>query len=114
MYGDEEVVRLVLLTAGHEVEPGDRNGAVLVDADLSILGAPPERYARYAADVRAEYAHVDDDGVAGRTLSRPAPASSTGPGSYVTDRVPRPASTPPPAGTWRGELAALGGGEPQP
>jgi predicted metal-dependent HD superfamily phosphohydrolase len=56
-----EVVRLVLLTAGHEVEPGDRNGAVLADADLWILGSSPERYARYAADVRAEYGHVDDD-----------------------------------------------------
>jgi predicted metal-dependent HD superfamily phosphohydrolase len=57
---DPEVRRLVLLTAGHHVEPGDRNGAVLADADLSILGAPPERYQRYARDVRAEYAHLDD------------------------------------------------------
>ena len=58
--GDEEVARLVLLTATHKVEPGDRNGAVLCDADLWILGSDPERYARYAADVRAEYAHVED------------------------------------------------------
>jgi predicted metal-dependent HD superfamily phosphohydrolase len=58
----QEVARLVLLTATHEVEPGDRNGAVLCDADLGILGSAPERYARYAADVRTEYAHVDDDG----------------------------------------------------
>lgn len=56
-----EVERLVLLTAGHEVAAGDADGAVLADADLAILGAPPERYARYAADVRAEYAHVPDD-----------------------------------------------------
>jgi len=57
----DEVVRLVLLTAGHEVGEGDRNGAVLADADLAILGSEPERYAVYAADVRAEFAHVDDD-----------------------------------------------------
>ena len=56
-----EVERLVLLTSGHEVADGDANGAVLADADLTILGADPGRYARYAADVRAEYAHVPDD-----------------------------------------------------
>lgn len=55
-----EVARLVRLTTGHRVEPEDRTGAVLVDADLWILSAPPERYDRYAADVRAEYAHVPD------------------------------------------------------
>src|SRR5688500_13453931 len=32
----DEVERLVLLTAGHEVDPDDRNGAVLADADLAI------------------------------------------------------------------------------
>jgi predicted metal-dependent HD superfamily phosphohydrolase len=56
----EEVARLVRLTAGHTVAPGDRSGAVLVDADLWILSAPPERYDRYVADVRVEYAHVPD------------------------------------------------------
>lgn len=55
-----EVVRLIRLTAGHTVDPGDRSGAVLVDADLWILSAPPERYDRYVADVRAEYAHVPE------------------------------------------------------
>lgn len=55
-----EVSRLILLTAGHEVEPGDATGALLVDADLWILSSPVERYDRYAADVRQEYAHVPD------------------------------------------------------
>jgi len=55
------VHRLILLTAGHEVDEGDRAGALLVDADLWILSSPPDRYDRYAADVRAEYAHVPDD-----------------------------------------------------
>lgn len=57
----EEVVRLIELTAGHVVAPGDVNGAVLADADLAILGAPPSRYERYAAAVREEYAWVPDD-----------------------------------------------------
>jgi len=56
-----EVARLVRLTAGHAVDPADRSGAVLVDADLWILSAPADRYDRYVADVRAEYAHVPDD-----------------------------------------------------
>ena len=56
-----EAARLVRLTATHEVSPGDRNAAALSDADLAILAAPPERYLDYAAGVRAEYAHVDDD-----------------------------------------------------
>ena len=56
-----EVARLVRLTATHTVAPGDRNGAVLCDADLAILGTAPARYDEYAAAVRAEYALVDDN-----------------------------------------------------
>ncbi|MBO4162219.1 HD domain-containing protein [Micromonospora antibiotica] len=55
-----EVRRLVLLTAGHRVTPGDRDGALLCDADLAILATPPEVYAGYAAAIRAEYAHVPE------------------------------------------------------
>jgi len=56
-----EVERLVLLTRTHEVAPGDVGGAMLCDADLAILAAPAQRYDEYAADIRAEYAHVGDD-----------------------------------------------------
>ena len=63
-----EVARLVRLTVDHRVEPADRSGAVLVDADLWVLSAPVERYDRYVADVRAEYGHVADDAwTAGRS-----------------------------------------------
>lgn len=55
-----EVRRLVLLTAGHAVAPGDANGALLCDADLAILAADPPSYDRYAAAIRREYAHVPD------------------------------------------------------
>jgi predicted metal-dependent HD superfamily phosphohydrolase len=55
-----EVARLVRLTATHSPDPGDRNAAVLSDADLAVLAAGPDRYARYVQAVRAEYAHVDD------------------------------------------------------
>jgi predicted metal-dependent HD superfamily phosphohydrolase len=57
----EEVERLVLLTAGHDPEPEDVNGAVLCDADLAVLAGPPDAYASYASAVRGEYAHLSDE-----------------------------------------------------
>ena len=58
---DTEVVRrLILATADHEAQ--DALEAVLLDADLAIIGAPAAAYARYVVGVRAEYAHVDDAG----------------------------------------------------
>lgn len=54
----EEVARLVRLTVHHRPEPEDVHGALLSDADLAILGAPPERYAEYVRQVRAEYAQI--------------------------------------------------------
>ena len=56
----DDVGRLIMLTAGHTVTPADDVGATLVSIDLSILGQDPESYDRYAAQVRAEYAHVPD------------------------------------------------------
>jgi predicted metal-dependent HD superfamily phosphohydrolase len=62
-----EVARLVLLTAGHDPQPGDADGAVLCDADLAVLAGPPEAYAGYASAVREEYGHLPDEVfVAGR------------------------------------------------
>ncbi|MFJ3790143.1 hypothetical protein [Kitasatospora sp. NPDC090091] len=55
-----EVVRLVRLTVTHRPEPGDRDGEVLCDADLAVLGGAPEAYAGYAAAVREEYAFVPE------------------------------------------------------
>ncbi|KAB2343426.1 HD domain-containing protein [Actinomadura rudentiformis] len=56
-----EVSRLIVLTETHAPEGDDRNGQVLCDADLAILGSDPERYAAYAAAVREEYAFVPDE-----------------------------------------------------
>ncbi len=56
----EEVARLVRLTAAHDPDPDDAAGALLCDADLAVLGAGPQRYAEYAAGVRAEYAHLPE------------------------------------------------------
>jgi len=56
-----EVARLVRMTSTHQPPPGDRNGALLCDADLAILGASPVAYQRYAAAIREEFAQVDDE-----------------------------------------------------
>lgn len=69
IHAREEVARLILLTAGHEVEEEDRLGEILVSIDLAILGAEPEAYDAYARAVREEYAHVPDQAW---KLGRPA------------------------------------------
>ncbi|WP_167454706.1 HD domain-containing protein [Micromonospora arborensis] len=100
-----EVRRLVLLTAGHEVAPGDTDGALLCDADLAVLATSPAAYERYAAAVRREYAHV------------PEPAFRAGRAAVLTGLLTLPAlfRLPPLASRWevpardnvRRELAAL-------
>jgi predicted metal-dependent HD superfamily phosphohydrolase len=57
----DEVARLVLVTKTHKAAADDVNGAVLSDADLSVLGANPSRYGEYARAVREEYADIPDD-----------------------------------------------------
>ncbi len=56
-----EVQRLIELTASHTAADDDIIGQKLIAADLAILSSSSERYERYARDVRAEYAHVDDE-----------------------------------------------------
>lgn len=55
-----EVQSLIRLTTTHRYEGTDSNAALLCDADLSVLAAPPAAYVGYANLIRAEYAHVPD------------------------------------------------------
>ncbi len=59
----DEVAAIVRATRTHDASAVGRE-AVVLDADMAILGAEPERYARYLVDVRHEYAHVDDEAFA--------------------------------------------------
>lgn len=54
------IATLIEATAHGAVEPdpGDADMLRFLDLDLSILAAPRDAYARYAADIRAEYATV--------------------------------------------------------
>jgi predicted metal-dependent HD superfamily phosphohydrolase len=55
----ERVAALVMATR-HEAMATDADSRVLVDVDLSILGAAPERFDEYERDVRREYAWVPE------------------------------------------------------
>jgi predicted metal-dependent HD superfamily phosphohydrolase len=54
------VAAMIRATAHTATPDVDADTAVLLDADLAILSAEDRRYARYAADIRREYAWVDD------------------------------------------------------
>lgn len=63
-----ETARLVRLTSSHDPGTGDSAGALLCDADLSVLARPEPAYSRYVQAVREEYRHVNDaDFAKGRT-----------------------------------------------
>jgi predicted metal-dependent HD superfamily phosphohydrolase len=56
----QETSRLILLTVDHQAAPLDRDGSVLIDADLSILGAEHHAYQHYRAGLRREYGWMND------------------------------------------------------
>ena len=55
------VSELILATKGHICPPGDGDCALLLDADLAILGAETAVYNQYAQAIRREYMHVPDE-----------------------------------------------------
>ena len=54
------VAELVRATAGH-APTEDPEEAVLLDADLAVLGSEPAAYEAYVTGVRAEYGALDDE-----------------------------------------------------
>ncbi len=61
--GDTPVARKIetmILATKHEAAPQDAASRLLVDIDLAILAAPEPRYSEYEAQIRKEYAFVDD------------------------------------------------------
>ena len=64
-----QVARLVRLTETHVPGARDPEGELLCDADLAILAAAPDAYARYVEQIRTEYAAVPEQGfLAGRLV----------------------------------------------
>jgi predicted metal-dependent HD superfamily phosphohydrolase len=73
----ERITSLVLATK-HAGSASSPDQAVLLDTDLSILGAPRKRFIEYEAQVRSEYAFVPEEGfraarraILARFLERP-------------------------------------------
>ena len=56
----DHVAGLVRATAAHAVTT-DADQALLLDADLAVLGSEPAAYQAYVTGVRAECGHVPDD-----------------------------------------------------
>lgn len=57
----DAVERLILATKTHEAAPDDPDAALLLDADLAVLGAAPTDYDRYAQAIRKEYDWVPEE-----------------------------------------------------
>jgi|JI10StandDraft_1071094.scaffolds.fasta_scaffold291900_2 predicted metal-dependent HD superfamily phosphohydrolase len=55
-------VEALVLATKHSGIPDDPDTRILIDVDLSILGAGPDRYAEYERQVRKEYSWVPEDG----------------------------------------------------
>jgi predicted metal-dependent HD superfamily phosphohydrolase len=56
----ERVATLIRMTRDHRTDPDDADAQLLLDADLAILGATPEKYNEYAHAIRQEYAWVPE------------------------------------------------------
>ncbi len=56
----ERVMEMIGATAHGTTTSAQGDTAILLDADLAILGAEEKRYQRYAADIRREYDWVSD------------------------------------------------------
>ncbi len=55
----DRCIEMILATQGHAVS-ADPEVNLFTDADLAILGASPETYARYAANIRKEFSIYPD------------------------------------------------------
>lgn len=55
----QDVGKLILHTK-HAVVPRTRDGKIMVDVDLAILGSSPAAFARYERGIRKEYSWVDE------------------------------------------------------
>jgi predicted metal-dependent HD superfamily phosphohydrolase len=89
-----ERIRSLILATKHDAELEDSDARLLVDIDLSILGAPPERFDEYEREIRKEYEWVGIEDfrrgrrrVLERFLDRPAIYGS----SHFHERLEAPA-----------------------
>lgn len=53
-------VQALILDTAHQRAPTSADGAIVVDIDLAILGAPDDRFREYERQIREEYAFVPE------------------------------------------------------
>lgn len=58
--GAADRVHALVMATEHHAVPATRDAQVMVDVDLSILGAEPARFDEYERQVRDEYRHVPE------------------------------------------------------
>lgn len=58
---DNDLVEELILATRHRDPPDSGDAALVMDIDCAILGADPLRYRAYAAAIRREYGHLDDE-----------------------------------------------------
>jgi predicted metal-dependent HD superfamily phosphohydrolase len=56
----ERIAHVIEMTKDHAAGGAQGDAALFLDMDIAILGAPPETYRAYAANIRAEYPRIDD------------------------------------------------------
>lgn len=81
----ERVAELILHTK-HAAEPPDPDSQLLIDIDLAILGAEPERYDAYERAIRDEYGFVPA-GLFRRKRCEILAAFLSRPGIYATPQL---------------------------
>jgi predicted metal-dependent HD superfamily phosphohydrolase len=58
----QDVAQLILMTKNHTAHAGAAHDAAhFLDADMAIVGAPPDQFATYDAAIAREYGHVPRD-----------------------------------------------------
>lgn len=82
-----EVVRLIRLTETHDTNVvADKDGALCIDIDMSILGVDPVAYLRYRTRVREEYRRYDDTAWASGRTERFLIPTLARPRIFLTDQ----------------------------
>ncbi|RYY54949.1 MAG: N-methyl-D-aspartate receptor NMDAR2C subunit, partial [Comamonadaceae bacterium] len=80
----QRVHDLVMATKQHTAGADDPDATLLLDVDLAILGAAPGRFDDYERQIRAEYAHVEEEAFRARRV-RILGGFLARPRIYVTD-----------------------------
>ena len=57
----DDVIKYILATKNHDGEHASNDLKYLLDIDMSILGATPDKYDMYVSNVRLEYNHIPEE-----------------------------------------------------